>query len=131
MVMTAARGRAAADLSPLTPTAQAAAGLPDEQRRARIRAERWIGYSRAREALATLEDLLTHPVRQRMPNLLLIGPTNNGKSMLIEKLHNMLAGNRSVQREFLNLLRFLGNALRVPIVGVGTREAYLAIRSDD
>ena len=80
--MTAARGRAAADLSHLTPTAQAAAGLPDEQRRARIRAERWIGYSRAREALATLEDLLTHPVRQRMPNLLLIGPTNNGKSML-------------------------------------------------
>jgi hypothetical protein len=206
MVMTAARGRAAADLSHLTPTAQAAAALPDEQRRARIRAERWIGYSRAREALAKLEDLLTHPVRQRMPNLLLIGPTNNGKSMLIEKfrrahcvepvpaaetetipvvtlqmpsepsvsrfymlllttlgfplygrrpvadlegmalrmlqavgahmlvideLHNLLAGNRSVQREFLNLLRFLGNALRVPIVGVGTREAYLAIRSDD
>jgi len=85
MVMTAVRGRAAADLSHLTPTAQAAAGLPDAQRRARIRAERWIGYSRAREALATLEDLLTHPVRQRMPNLLLIGPTNNGKSMLIEK----------------------------------------------
>jgi hypothetical protein len=206
MGMTAARRRAAADLSHLTPTAQAAAGLPDEQRRARIRAERWIGYSRARETLATLEALLTHPVRQRMPNLLLIGPTNNGKSMLIEKfrrahgveptpsaeaetlpvvtmqmpsepsvsrfytlllttlglplhgrrnvadlegmtlrvlhavgvkmlvideLHNMLAGNSSVRREFLNLIRFLGNALHVPIVGVGTREAYLAIRSDD
>src|SRR5713101_8021621 len=206
MVMTAELWRAAPELSHLTTTAQAAAVLPDAERIARIRAERWIGYSRAREALAKLEDLLTHPVRQRMPNLLLIGPTNNGKSMLIEKfrrahcvepvpsaeaetipvvtlqmpsepsvsrfyrlllptlglplygrrsvadlegmalrvlqavgahmlvideLHNMLAGNRSVQREFLNLLRFLGNALRVPIVGVGTREAYLAIRSDD
>jgi hypothetical protein len=53
------------------------------------------------------------------------------KMLVIDELHNLLAGNRSVQREFLNLLRFLGNVLRVPIVGVGTREAYLAIRSDD
>jgi hypothetical protein len=206
MVMTVELWRAAPDVSQLTAPAQTAAVLPDAERIARIRAERWIGYSRAREAFAKLEDLLTHPVRQRMPNLLLIGPTNNGKSMLIEKcrrahrvepaphaetetlpvvtmqmpsapsvarlyalllttlgvplhgrrkvvelegmalrvlravgmqvlvideLHNMLAGNSSVRREFLNLLRFLGNELRVPIVGVGTREAYLAIRSDD
>src|SRR5262249_6404313 len=53
------------------------------------------------------------------------------KMLVIDELHNLLAGNRSVQREFLNLLRFLGNMLRVPIVGVGTREAYLVIRSDD
>ena len=83
--MTAELWSAAPDLSHLTPTAQAAALLPAPERLARIRAERWIGYSRAREALAKLEELLTHPVRQRMPNLLLIGPTNNGKSMLIEK----------------------------------------------
>lgn len=31
----------------------------------------------------------------------------------------------------LGLLRFLGNELRIPLVGVGTRDAYLAIRSDD
>jgi hypothetical protein len=31
----------------------------------------------------------------------------------------------------LNLLRYLGNELRVPLVCLGTREAYLAIRSDD
>jgi Bacterial TniB protein len=31
----------------------------------------------------------------------------------------------------LNLLRFLGNELRIPLVGVGTHEAYLAIRADD
>jgi hypothetical protein len=43
----------------------------------------------------------------------------------------MLAGSGAMQREFLNLLRFLGNELRIPIVGVGTREAYLAIRSED
>lgn len=140
----------------------------------------------------------------RMPNLLLIGPTNNGKSMIVEKfrrmhppvshpdhehipvlavqmpsepsvirfyvamlaalgaplrprqrlaeleqvtlgllravgvrvlvideLHNVLAGRGDARREFLNLIRFLGNELRIPLVGVGTHEAYLAIRSDD
>jgi hypothetical protein len=29
------------------------------------------------------------------------------------------------------LLRYLGNELRIPLVCLGTREAYLAIRSDD
>ena len=146
-----------------------------------------------------------HPKRQRMPNLLLIGPTNNGKSMIIEKfrrthlseksnhyqpeempivvvqmpsdpkiprfysmllyamnvrlisrarisdletkvlqalerlklklliideVHNLLAGNAVAQREFLNLIRFLGNQLKIPIVCVGTKDAYYAVRSD-
>jgi len=90
--MTVELWRAAPDVSHLTATAQTAAVLPDAERIARIRAERWIGYSRAREALAKLEDLLTHPVRQRMPNLLLIGPTNNGKSMLNELPRSKLRG---------------------------------------
>ena len=51
--------------------------------------------------------------------------------IIIDEIHNILAGPAKLQREFLNLIRFLGNELRVPIVGVGTREAYLAIRSDD
>ena len=35
------------------------------------------------------------------------------------------------QRELLNLLRYLGNELRIPLACLGTREAYLAIRTDD
>ncbi len=42
----------------------------------------------------------------------------------------MLSGQSHVTREFLNTLRFLGNELRIPIIGVGTKDAYLAIRSD-
>ncbi len=53
------------------------------------------------------------------------------RMLMIDELHNVLAGNSGTRREFLNLLRFLGNELRVPLVGVGTRDAYLAIRSDD
>ncbi|MGK4661038.1 TniB family NTP-binding protein [Pseudomonas aeruginosa] len=192
------------DLSHLLPAAQGLARLPADERIQRIRADRWIGYPRAVEALNRLETLYAWPNKQRMPNLLLVGPTNNGKSMIVEKfrrahpvgtdadqehipvlvvqmpsepsvirfyvallaamgaplrprprlpemeqlalallrmvgvrmlvideLHNVLAGNSVNRREFLNLLRFLGNELRIPLVGVGTREAYLAIRSDD
>ncbi|CAM5314315.1 hypothetical protein ATER59S_00031 [Aquamicrobium terrae] len=52
------------------------------------------------------------------------------KVLIIDELHNILAGSSPAQREFLNLLRFLGNELRIPILGAGTRDAYLAIRTD-
>lgn len=58
-------------------------------------------------------------------------PERGVRILVIDELHNVLAGRADVRREFLNLLRFLGNELRIPLVGVGTREAYLAIRSDD
>jgi hypothetical protein len=50
--------------------------------------------------------------------------------LVIDELHNMLAGTRTNRGEFLNLLRWIGNELRLPIVGVGTRDAWLAIRTD-
>lgn len=195
---------AADDLGHLHASARSVARLPAEERVRHVRADRWIGYSRATAALERLETLYAWPGKQRMPNLLLLGPTNNGKSMIIEKfrrlhpptshsdreqmpvlavqmpsdpsvirfyvalqaamgaplrprqrladleqatlrllrvvgvrvlvideLHNVLAGRADTRREFLNLIRFLGNELRISLVGVGTREAYLAIRSDD
>jgi len=67
------------DLSHLHPAVRQAALLPADQPLAVIRADRWIGYPRASQALARLEALLAWPTRQRMPNMLLIGPTNNGK----------------------------------------------------
>ena len=185
----------------------------DNERIQFIRSEHWIGYSNALKASMELQELLVHPKRLRMPNMLILGPTNNGKSKLIQhfcnmypptphhdstrapgdfgfykvlpilhlqmppnpdvkrfytmimdnlgfeatrtlrtatlevavinrlvdaqvgmlvidELHNILAGRHDQQREFLNVLRFLGNELKIPIVGVGTRDAYLAIRSD-
>ncbi|GAB2826197.1 TniB family NTP-binding protein [Streptomyces chlorus] len=191
-------------MSHLHPAAQQIARLSVAERLRYVRADRWIGYPRAAEAVQRLETLLAWPSKQRMPNLLLIGPTNNGKSMIVEKfrrahvpvshpdreeipvlvmqmpsdptvirfytallaalgaplraryrladveqlalrmlrsagvrmlvideLHNVLGGRGDKRREFLNLLRFLGNELRIPLVGVGTRDAYLAIRADD
>jgi hypothetical protein len=73
------------DLSHLHPAGQPVARLPDEERLRYVRADRWIGYTRATAALERLETLFAWPSKQRMPNLLLIGPTNNGKSMIVEK----------------------------------------------
>ena len=53
------------------------------------------------------------------------------RMLVIDELHNLLSGSRSRQRQLLNLLRWLGNDLRIPLVGVGTGEALQAINSDD
>lgn len=192
----------------LLPQIRALADAPAEMRIRRIRMDRWIGYARAEAALAAMQDLLTFPKRTRMPNLLLVGPSNNGKTMIVEKfrrehmrgaeadlregaiavpvlkvqmppapderrffsavlatlgapdrsndrlaakqdmamrmlratnvrllaideVHNILSGSRDQQRRFLNLLRWLGNELQIPLVAVGTSEALRAIQSDD
>ena len=182
------RVKAPTRFSHLNPALRVATALPDSERVMHIRADRWIGYPRAIATLAHLEALLHWPRKQRMPNLLLIGPTNNGKSMIIEKflrghraagtdadresvpvvsvqmpsdpsisrfyamllaalgapllprmrtqelehqalallravgtrlliideLHNILAGPMRLQLEFLNLIRFLGNESKIP-----------------
>ena len=53
------------------------------------------------------------------------------RMLVLDELHNLLAASTPRQRELLNLLRYLGNELRIPLACLGTREAYLAIRTDD
>lgn len=189
----------------LLPSVHEIALLPASERITRLRNDYWVGYGYAEQALEKLEDLFNRPKRVRMQNMLIVGPTNNGKTMIVEKfrrqhlsyasadgsheiipvvfvqmpsdptiqrfyaaimeatgapvitygsivqyetvamrilkiiqtkiliideLHNILAGNSSKQREFLNVLRFIGNQLQISLIGVGTKEAYYAIRSD-
>ncbi len=47
--------------------------------------DQWIGYTRAQQALDTLNDLINHPPSLRMPSLLLVGESGNGKSTIVEK----------------------------------------------
>ena len=65
--------------------AREALALPTEQRIDFLRQPRWVGYQRARDILAQLEAALRHPKVERMPNLLLVGDTNNGKTMLASR----------------------------------------------
>ena len=187
----------------LAPAVRAAAALPADERFRLIRQERWIAYRVAKEALGRLEELLNYPPRARMPNLLLFGPTNNGKTkiirkfmqmnapkpegevritpvvmvemppqpglgrlyaalldaigapyrktarsdilesvaldllrrvktrmLIIDEIHNLLACNATRQRQVLNQLKYLGNQLQIPIIGVGTEEAWSAVKND-
>jgi len=189
----------------LNESAKAALALSDHERINFIRRPRWIGYTKAKQIIAQLENLLTHPKTHRMPNLLLVGETNNGKTMIvnrfhqlhpaadnpnteqfhlpvlvvqappvpsetrfynaileklsapyrasdrvdkkqfqvlkilsrvriqmmiIDEIHQIVAGKTGKQRQFLNTIKYLGNELQIPIVGVGTYEAFNAIQTD-
>lgn len=56
-----------------------------DERIARILSDKWIGYSKATEIIRTMEYLMIHPKTHRMPNLLLVAPTNNGKTILLQR----------------------------------------------
>jgi hypothetical protein len=189
----------------ISAAALAATELPLNERLVYIRKKKWFGYPLATETLDKLEDLLTYPRSDRMPNLLITGDTNNGKTSLIkefikrypaqdnpdggaikvpvfftqapptpdegrfydeilealfapykstykigkkekmvlrllkvidarmlviDEIHNLLAGPINRQQAFLNAIKNLGNNLQIPIVAVGTKEAFRAIHSD-
>jgi type II secretory pathway predicted ATPase ExeA len=189
----------------LNDEARAALKLSDEERIKHIDSAHWIGYTRATQILDKLEYLLTFPKRHRMPNLLIVGETNNGKTMtvnrfeekhkgydneeedaitlpvfvvqaphtpdeallyekmlvklgapfkfserpskkqfqvmhileqtstrvlVIDEIHNIIAGSLNRQRAFLNMLKNFSNDLQIPIVGVGTEDAFNAINTD-
>lgn len=52
------------------------------------------------------------------------------RMLVIDEVHNLLAGTPREQRRMLNLLKFLANQLRVPLVCVGTDDALRAMQSD-
>ncbi|MGG8497150.1 TniB family NTP-binding protein [Tenacibaculum sp. TC6] len=50
-----------------------------------VREPKWINYSAAVQIIKELNDLKFYPKSSRMPNVLLVGDSNNGKTALIEK----------------------------------------------
>ncbi len=53
------------------------------------------------------------------------------KIIIIDEIHNLIAGALDRQRKFMNVLKNMHNDLQIPFVGVGTKKALLAIRVDD
>jgi hypothetical protein len=52
------------------------------------------------------------------------------RMLIIDEVHNVLTGPVNKQRQFLNVLKYLGNDLQIPLVGLGTKEALRAIQAD-
>ena len=50
---------------------------------------RWIGYKVAQNILDTLQGLIHKPIRPRMPNLLIVGDSNNGKTTIIGRFRHL------------------------------------------
>lgn len=75
----------AGEFAHLDPNYRRFAALPDDERIAWIRADRWIGFDQAGLALARLENLLNYPPRDRMPCLLIYGDTGMGKTKIVRK----------------------------------------------
>ena len=60
------------------------AELSNDDRIKEIQLGFWVPYSRAKEILEDVENLFNHPPIDRMPNMLLIAPSNNGKTQLLK-----------------------------------------------
>ena len=168
-----------------------------------IKSEKFVYYPKAKKIIERLNNLMNEPPRNRMPNLLLVGESNNGKTsivkkfcdlnppideieavqipiimvqapprpdikalynymfmslnievrrsetlslqeekivyffkvfkvkmLIIDEIHNILSGNFSKQREFMNAIKNLSNILQIPIVLAGIIEAVNAVSTD-
>jgi sigma54-dependent transcription regulator len=73
----------------LLPDVQQLADKSAAERIASLTTQHWIGYPRAHAAIARLESLLAQPPVLRPTNILIVGPTNNGKSMIAERFRRM------------------------------------------
>lgn len=73
------------DFPHLHESAAALMQLSQEERVYKVRTPIWIGYPTANEILRKLEEFLEYPKSHRMPNLLITGDTNNGKTMLVKR----------------------------------------------
>lgn len=58
---------------------------PDIERIQFIQREKWVGYTNANNVIEQLNLLLNHPRKTRMPSMLIVGGTNNGKTSLIRR----------------------------------------------
>ena len=63
--------------------------LSDQERIEFLDEPRWIGYKTAQQIMDTLQGLLQKPVRPRMPNLLLVGDPNNGKTTIVRRFRDL------------------------------------------
>ncbi len=73
------------ELKHLSPKAREILTLPDEERIEHIKKSVFIPYATAHELLDEMEELLVHPKVNRMPNMLIVARSNNGKTEILKE----------------------------------------------
>ena len=82
---------AVAEFAHLPEDMRPVAALDAEARIAHIRAERWLQHPAADRVLSYLHEALEQPPRERMENILLVGESGMGKTMLVRKFERQTA----------------------------------------
>src|SRR5215469_5030185 len=84
------------DRSHLAETLRPVLDLPADDRIRHLRQQpHWIGYTHSKRIHEKLEDLFQYPRVDRMPNLLIVGETNNGKTMIASRFQRLHAAGSS------------------------------------
>jgi hypothetical protein len=86
-------------MTQLTEHAHAALELSDVARSQYSLHDRFVCYPAADHIIAELNSLLTHPKVHRMPNRLLVGETNNGKTALIRHFMSLHPSSNDPRQE--------------------------------
>ncbi|MFG9093396.1 TniB family NTP-binding protein [Pseudomonas aeruginosa] len=73
------------DYSHVAPSFQHLLGLSDAERLEFLQQPLWIDYPIADKVITYLHTVLNKPRRPRMPNVMLVGESNNGKTTLINR----------------------------------------------
>jgi DNA polymerase III delta prime subunit len=89
----------------LTPKTVELLKLSDEKRIESILSFKWLPYSFAMDTLGIMKDLRDYPKSDRMPNLLLVGDTNNGKTAILKRFAQQ-DGNKPFAKEDTGTLTY-------------------------
>jgi hypothetical protein len=73
----------------LSANAREALALPIDDRIRFLQQGWWIGYPRAKALLGELESILSRPTIAREPCMMIVGPSNNGKTVLLRRFKKM------------------------------------------
>lgn len=98
------------------------AHLPDKERIDFIHSPRWVGYSTANQIIDVMQRLMNQVKQHRMPNLLIIGDSNNGKTTIINRFYDSFGENYTIDKKLV-----------IPIVKVqapptaNEKDLYIAI----
>lgn len=90
--------------------------------------DHWVGYPQAKKIMKRMEGLLEIPTIDRMPNLLLVGETNNGKSAILKRYNSLYPSIIDTKKGIINRPVFLIQAQPTPdesrFYGQILQEAY-------